>query len=795
MSPSRFACAVAVCAACSSTETRPEDVGVHSLPSVTTPQIQLDGSTIPQFVLPLTTLSETRVDGTQALHVDMVELQQKVLPPQLYPASGPFAAGTLLWGYAISAGSGGRVYGPRWPAFTIEARRNTPTTVTYTNGLVGANGTPPALQQLLTVDMTLHWADPIGTSRDQGCVQGDENGGASILDAGLLGGNQGAVPPGCAIPYVGPVPAVPHLHGGEVPSVYDGHPEAWFTPGERITGPAFTGATYQYPNRQEATELWFHDHALGVTRLNVYAGLAGIYLIRDDRDTGSPTNPITLPGGAFEQEIAIADRIFDSNGQLLFPDGSGLRQGFDGPPANPNLHPFAIPELFGDVMTVNGASWPFFAVEPRRYRLRILNASNARFLQMQLFAEATTGGVFNGIATLFTDPAGVGVPGPHLWQIGSDGGLLDAPVDVDLVTPGVPAMGDPRSPHLLMAPGERSDVVVDFGGQAGKRFILTNTAVAPYPGGGATVESLPPPAQQGPTPASPSAPGPYEVTQQIMEIRVDLPLVGADTSFDPAGAHPALRATPLVNIKGATPDVRRQLVMDEVEDSTTGAPVEVMLENAHFDGLREGSSTVLPGSVSSDHGQRATEAPRQGATELWEIANMTPDAHPIHLHLVEFQVVDTQPFNTQSDLCGLPGPQYRVAWNALFPGGTFNGFSFAPGTFIPGYGPPLDYATPNADGAVGGNLAFGAGNDQFFAGPAVPPAPRDQGWKDTFRMFPCAVTRVAVRWAPQDRAAGSTQAGTDYFAFDPTVGPGYIWHCHILDHEDDEMMRPLIVTR
>jgi hypothetical protein len=426
MSRFRFAWAAVVSfTACSSTEAPPEDVGAKAQTSVETAQVQLDGSTIPQFVLPLTTLAGSRVDGTRAIDVNMVEFQQKVLPPQFYPATGPFAAGTLLWGYAVSPAAGGPVLGPRWPAFTIEARRNTPTTVTYTNSLVGAKGAPPALQQFLPVDSTLHWADPIGTSRDNGCVQGDENGGMSVLDAGLFGGNQDAVPPGCAVPYVGPVPTVPHLHGAEVPSVYDGHPEAWFTPGlsptmgapppnpqlRAVTGPAFAGNTYRYPNRQEATELWFHDHAVGVTRLDVYSGLAGVYLIRDDRDTGLPGNPITLPGGALEQELLIADRIFDESGQILFPDGSGAGrpQGFEGPPANANLHPFAIPELFGDVMTVNGTAWPFFEVEPRRYRFRVVNGSNARFLQMQLFEEATTHGAFNGLATVFTDPRGVGV--------------------------------------------------------------------------------------------------------------------------------------------------------------------------------------------------------------------------------------------------------------------------------------------------------------------------------------------------------------------------------------------------
>jgi FtsP/CotA-like multicopper oxidase with cupredoxin domain len=345
-----------------------------------------------------------------------------------------------------------------------------------------------------------------------------------------------------------------------------------------------------------------------------------------------------------------------------------------------------------------------------------------------------------------------------------------------------------------MAPAERSDIIIDFAGQAGKRFILTNIAVAPYPGGGVITESMPLPSLQGPNGTPPSTLGPYDTSSQIMEFRVDLPLQGTDTSFNPAGNHPPLRAAPIPDYRHATPDKHRQIVLDEVEGP--GGPDEVIINNSHWNGKREGSTTVIPNSVSNGHGIFGTEAPQEGSTEFWEIANMTPDAHPLHIHLIQFQVIESQPFNTEFDLCGLPGPQYRAAWDALFPGGTFNGFTFAPMTFIPGYGPPHNYGTPNADGAIGGNLAFSTGGGQYFAGPAVPPNPRDAGWKDTIKMFPCAVTRIMTRWAPQDLPVGSTHAGTDYFPFDPTTGgPGYVWHCHILDHEDNEMMRPLLISK
>jgi FtsP/CotA-like multicopper oxidase with cupredoxin domain len=808
MAAGASAAGVALSTGCGPGATEPEPVASASQRSVASDQTALPGASIPQFVTPLTTLSATRIDGTATVQVDMEEFQQKVLPSQFYPSTGQFAAGTYLWGYNING------HGPSWPSRTIEAKQNVATTAIYTNSIRGTDGRAPVLQQFLTTDLTIHWADPVRQSANNACIQGDENGGDVFTDAGefatndagVIGGTQNAVPPLCQVPASGPIPTVPHLHGAEVLSAYDGHPDAWFTPGFAQKGPGFVSNTYNYVNQQEATTLWFHDHSLGIVRLNVFSGLAGFYFIRDGRDTGRTTNAITLPGGAFEQELFVADRSFDTNGQLLFPDGSGASNpqgfnGFNGPPGNPNLHPFTIPEYFGDVMTVNGKSWPYLEVQPRRYRFRLVDGSNARFLQMQLFQEATAdNGSFTGIATLFTDPNGVGIPGPPIWQIGSDGGLLNAPTNID---------SGATAPHLFMAPAERSDIIVDFGGQAGKRFVLTNTALAPFPNGGAnTQEFLPPPALQGPTATDPNALGPYEIIDQVMEFRVDLPLSGQDTSFNPAGNHPPLRASPIVDIRPADThlpiDRHRQLVLDEVEDVNTGAPVEVILNNSHWNGRREGSSTVVPGSVSNGHGLQGTEAPQEGATELWEIANLTPDTHPIHIHLIQFQIINVQPFNTEADLCpytgqanfDFSGPQYRAGWDSLFQGGTFNGFSFFPGTFIPGYGPPLNYLTPNADGAIGGNLAFSSNNNQYFVGPAVPPAPRDAGWKDTFKMFPCAVTRLAIRWAPQDVPAGSTHAGTDYFPFDPTSGgPGYVWHCHIIDHEDNEMMRPLLIAK
>jgi FtsP/CotA-like multicopper oxidase with cupredoxin domain len=303
----------------------------------------------------------------------------------------------------------------------------------------------------------------------------------------------------------------------------------------------------------------------------------------------------------------------------------------------------------------------------------------------------------------------------------------------------------------------------------------------------------------------------HDLASQVMEFRVGSDNGGVDRSFDPAGQHRPLRDQPLPDLRSAAlanPDVHRQLVLDEVEDAASGAPVEVVLNNAHWYGRREGTSDVIPGAVDNGAGGAATEVSRVGATELWEILNMTPDAHPVHIHLTQFQVIDVQPFLTEHGLCDqfsgggqdfADAPEYRAAWDGQFVGGTFNGFTFAPQHFIPGYGPPNDYLAPNGDSAIGGNLAFGTvlkGMSSAAVAARVKPAARDSGWKDTFKMFPCAITRLAVRWAPQAAPVGATRPGKNDYPFDPTRGgPGYAWHCHILDHEDNEMMRPLLIAK
>jgi FtsP/CotA-like multicopper oxidase with cupredoxin domain len=657
-------------------------------------QTALPGADIPKYVDPLFVFTGARI-STANIDVSLTEFQQQVLPPTIYSAlPAPFDGGTFCWGYKVGGAP------PHFPGFTIEAQRGTPTIVTYNNDLPLV----PFLQKYLTVDQTLHWADPL-----------DKMGSVDS--------------------YSGPPPVVTHLHGAETPSAFDGAPDAWFTPGIANKGMGFVTNTYTYPNKQEATTLWFHDHVLGMTRLNIYAGLAAFYLIRDSHDTGVAGSGLNLPSGPYEIELCMQDRQFDTNGQWLFPAGNSA--GLNGTPPNPEIHPFWIPEFFGDAMVVNGKTWPYLDVEPRRYRFRLLNGCNARFLELRL-----------------TD-ASSNRPGPAFWQIGTDGGLLDQPFALN--DPGVP-----RARRLLLPPAARADLIVDFAEFEGQTLILRNSANAPYPSG--------------------DAPDP-QTNGQIMQFRVTRPLEGSDSSLDPARNRSRLRGgrdRPPAIVRLALPELgaiapgvtiskRRQLILNEVEGN--GGPVESLLNNTRWDGQRENTGTPIPGFKPDGRDNWLSELPRVGSTELWEIINLTDDAHPIHLHLVQFQLLNRQKIDAD---------RYLKSWSAAFPGGAL----------IPGFGPPRPYNRPNADFAIGGNLAVSA----FLRGPRIRPEPNEAGWKDTITSLPDQVTRIIVRWAPQDVPVHAARPGVNLYPFDPTTGPGYVWHCHILDHEDNDMMRPYAPT-
>jgi FtsP/CotA-like multicopper oxidase with cupredoxin domain len=711
-----------------------------------TPQIPLAGSVIPKFVDPLPSL-DAIVAGTGQIELQMTEFQAEVLP------TGTFTPGvapkTWVWGYLQPGQTGRASYlGP-----VIIATRGTPTEMKFVNNL-GSAATTNVLAYKYSTDQTLHWADPL-------------NNEANMCNHMAMFPNFNEVP--CAQNYAGPIPAVVHLHGGEVPPVLDGGPDAWFTSDGLYKGHGFysrdgAAATnysiYRYPNSQEGAPIWFHDHTLGATRLNVYAGLAGGYLIKDPAN--DPANlPPLVP-------LVIQDRMFDTNGQLFFP--ADTANNFLWTP-NPE-HPYWVPEFVGDVIVVNGKAWPFLNVERKRYTFLLLNGSNARTYEMFLI-----------------DPAGVAVP-PRMWVIGTDDGYMDKPVQVK---------------KLTMMSGERYQVIVDFSTvPAGTNLILKNTAKTPFPAGAAPMGAT---------------------TGQIMQFRIGGGAV-ADTTFNPtlagatlrggAGQGPAIKR--LVNpatgalAAGVTARKTRQLTLNEVMGmpqaainpvtgvltNYPGGPLEVLVNNTKLSGKRINGVDAAnmytfetrPDFTAFTVNGKTTyysELPNEGDTEVWEIVNLTADAHPIHLHLTSFQLMNRESFDLK---------KYTAAYNAAFPGGGWDpmtGAAYPAGFFIPGFGPPLDYNTGNAM-ALGGNPDIAAvgvrGKPLYLSGSVQPPLPEEAGWKDTVITYPGQVTRLAVRWAPQDVVIGATGS----YPFDPNGGHGYVWHCHIVDHEDNEMMRPSAIV-
>jgi len=385
------------------------------------------------------------------------------------------------------------------------------------------------------------------------------------------------------------VRSVIHLHGAKAPPESDGYPEDWYESGK--------SKVYFYPNNQDAAMLWYHDHALGINRLNIYAGLAGAFIIRD-----AVEEALNLPKGQYEIPLIFCDRLLYPDGQLDYP-------------VSPNPDSPWVPEVFGNAFLVNGKLFPYLDVEQRRYRFRVLNGSNTRFYHLS-FSNGQT-----------------------FHQIGTDQGLLAAPVELKSV---------------VLAPGERADLVVDFAGHGAEKIVLKNDALS------------------------------------VMQVRVS-PRPANDSSSFPAALRPITRLAESEAVR------TRDLSLDEIKDFYGNSNI-MLLNGAHWN-------------------TPVTEKPIANTVELWNLINTTDDSHPIHLHLVRFQILDRRPFEV---------------------------------------------------------FAYTANRTLKYRGPAVPPAPGEMGWKDTVQAHPGMVTRIIAR-------------------FEGYTGR-YVWHCHVLEHEDNEMMRPYEVV-
>ncbi|MDX1437571.1 MAG: multicopper oxidase [Anaerolineales bacterium] len=616
---------------------------------------------IDKYVLPLVKppampLSKGSNKNKDKYKIAMRQFQQRILSPP-HPETTVWSYGSV--DYPGTVAQGGTF---NYPAFTVEAAWSKVTQVQWRNELVDPL-TGMYLPHLLPIDQTLHWANPPG-----GLAGRDKRGSDPTL-------------------YVGPVPMVTHVHGAHTTEESDGYAEAWYLPNawNIPAGYAATGtfydyfnvkygqnwapgtASFKYLNDQPATTLWYHDHALGMTRANVYAGPAGYWLIRggpNDLDLGyfAPGVGDDPLGEYTEIPIVIQDRSFNDDGSLFYPDNRAFFEGLDPAqlqiPFIPDLacdglpsdvSPIWNPEFFGNTMVVNGFTWPFLEVEQRRYRFRFLNGCNSRFLILKTDNDMS------------------------FYQLGAEQGFLPGTVELK---------------ELLMAPAERADVIMDFTNvPVGTEIILQNLGPDEPFGGG--------------IPGIDFDPAHDDSTGQVMQFRVK-----AATSPDMSILPTALPAAPMPG----PADVTRAVSLNEEESLSVrvseDASGNIVLDCAT--GEVFGPTSALLGTLNPDNSGNPllwsdliTENPALGTTETWEIHNFTEDAHPIHIHQVHFEVVNRE---------------------------------------------------------AGGNVRD--------------PEPWEAGYKDTVIAYPGEITRVKALY--------------DLPGF-------YVWHCHIVEHEDNEMMRPFHV--
>jgi FtsP/CotA-like multicopper oxidase with cupredoxin domain len=769
----------------------------------------LDPLTVPKYVTPLVIPPVMDDAGTAAglsatpnvYDIAVRQFQQQILPAPLPP--------TTVWSYGPAADPVPAVAPDpasqfNYPAYTIETTADVPVDVRWINDLVsidpatgfpcdGVTGSacaPTFLPHLLPVDQTLHWANPPGPIDTHGTDP---------------------------TPYTGPVPIITHVHGAHVMPHSDGYPEAWWlpkasdvTPCISIGNPAgcvftegtlFTDALNQTPNNngyvdfsylntQPAATLWYHDHTLGMTRSNVYAGPAGFWLVRGDftapdgtfvpdavdNGTTPAVNDGVLPGPApvagqtvlelnvptdpvrqsiREIPIGIQDRSFNEDGSLFYPDNraffEGLNvEGTDGtpdgqfPPGTGELQipfvpdpasdiaPIWNPEAFFNVMVVNGVSWPTLEVAPALYRLRLLNGCNSRFLNLSLKKVNKQGNLNKEL---------------FIYQIGGDQGFLPQVVEIK-TGKATPLPGDGLVPldrinakfkdqALLLGLAERADVIVDFRGlKNGTVVRMVNTAPdAPF-GGFPDIQADP------------------ATTGQVMEFVVNAALNGASDT-DPLGLTPA--TDPYSLIPNAEPALAaatatQTLSLNEEESAVLCVNVDAM-----------GNVVVVPGT------------PPLCLDPVTLLPTGVPMAPKAAL-LGTLQCVDA--------VTGIPTATVPPACN--------------PATEILA-GVPLLWSDPMTERPLLGDteqwdiynltvdghpihlhlVRYQVVDRQALdpvtmlpVGLPMPPEANETGYKDTVIAYPGEVTRLKA-------------------TFD--IAGLYVWHCHIVEHEDNEMMRPYCV--
>jgi spore coat protein A len=667
-----------------------------------------------KFVAPLPGLGPNGIPVANATTnsaypgADFYQLSAQQFEQQMHP---DLPNPTRLWGYVDQTTNQTGYLGP-----IIVAQRGKPVVIRMTNDL------PP--QHILPVDPTLMGSGP-DVPQNRCCV---------------------------------------HLHGGYTPWTSDGGPYAWFSPTgvvgakDNSAGPSFLNgvpgspgvADYYYPNNQSSRLAWYHDHSMGITRLNAYAGMASGYLIVDSvmAALSSGTSPV-VPPLAYTIPLIVQDKSFKINhdqwgrpGDLWYPyvyeandegpDGRwDLGTPSDGFDANGETlsTPSCVPEYFSDTAVINGMAYPYASVEPRRYRFLILNGSQARFYNLQLYYEST----------LNPGEPDFSRPGPAFIQIGNEAGVLPAPVVLNSPPLQIPincdGSVDADGPfNLLMAPAERADLIIDFSSVPwGSNLILYNDAPAPFPGGDSRNDyftGCPDQTKDGGAATTPAGKGPN--TRTLLQFRV-VPLTGTADPLD----HKATLAALQTALPKAYHDSHVPFGEIDLDPNAPGVLFENKTLNEDFDEFgrliqRVGTDDpVYTDSYGRNYMDDPSEVYKDGQTVVWDIYNTTGDTHPMHFHLVNVQVLgraefdDTDPSN-------------------------------------------VTFAPPSA---------------------WTPPDPNYMGWKETVRMNPGEVTRVIMKFTLPTvpfTVPGSPRAGMQN-------GHEYVWHCHILEHEEHDMMRPLVI--
>ncbi len=591
-------------------------------------QVLLDNTTVPMFVNQLTipqTYAPTVVTDSHGnvvrneYTVTVAQATAQILPPG-FPATTVMAYG----GNVKIPGSSSTTFARTVPGPVFDNTRGTPTIIHWRNGVTGRHFMP--------VDPTLAWANP------------------AAIEPPPLPDDDFAPFPATDLGGQSPVPMVTHNHGLVVVPQNDGIADEWFTAFQQ-RGPNFTTQDYTEPNQQPSTMLFYHDHVMGMTRLNVYSGLSGTaYIIRDlNNPLDKATSP--LPKGEFEIPLVIQAKAFYTDGELEFPRGGPDRSNFKSA--------YWEPGDDSDINLVNGKVWPNLNVKRQQYRFRALSAANGRTFNITL------------------DNAGTTVP---FTIIGSDGGYLPKP---QVVT------------STKLSTTERADILVDFSQfAAGTQIVMRD------------LDGDPP-----------------ETLGVIMQFTVQ-------------------------NIAKVTPPAPPTLVARAT--LPTNAPRRIKTLHIHFDADGDQLRSVDGLGFTAP----PTEYPLIGSTEEWDFVNLGGGEHFIHIHLLEFQVIERQAIDVDG---------YLNQWHLL------NGH-------LPVTRPVVVDPTP------------------FLIGAPIAVPPYETGWKDTARANRGEILRLVTRWAPQETATGGVNPGTNQYpiqAVDANTNAWYLWHCHVLGHEDNDMMRKM----